>query len=191
MEQRVEAIGLAEFLDWEATQEQKHELLHGRILAFFGASFDHNRIADNVKTRLNAGLVEPGTYGTDIIIETVARKADNGFRADVVVTCSKEDAGTGRYLKHPRIVVDVRSPKSNVGMDWEAKLLEYWSTPSILQLVIIESDHRSVVSYCRDESGAWLPPVSTSDAGTVDFPSVGLDITLADIYRRTTLSDPT
>lgn len=96
-------------------------------------------------------------YGTDILIETISKKGENGLRADVVVTCSEEDAGRGRYLRHPRIVVEVRSP-SNSGKEWDAKLLEYWNTSSIEKLVIIETDERGAESYCVIEKTSIANP---------------------------------
>ena len=188
MERRVETVSLRDFLEWEAAQDQKHELSHGRIIVFSGESKDHNHIGGNVYIALTAGLRPPCTaYGSDMIVETIQRKADNGYRTDVVVSCSREDeAGDGRFLKHPRIVVEVRSPPTNVGRDWEGKLLEYWSTPSIEQVVIIESESRALSSYCRDEHGTWQPPVTTIGNGTFRFSTVDVKMTLDEVYRRTT-----
>jgi hypothetical protein len=97
MERRVETVSLRDFLEWEAAQDHKHELSHGRIVAFSGASKDHNHIAGNVYIVLTAVLRPPYTaYSSDIIVETIQRKADNGYRADVVVSCLREDeAGEG------------------------------------------------------------------------------------------------
>ncbi len=189
MEQRAESISLQAFLAWEATQEHKHELIHGRIVAFSGASKDHNHIAGNVYIALRSALEPPCTaYGSDMIIETVSRRADNGYRPDVVVSCSDVDrAGTGRYLKFPRIVIEVRSPKSNLGNDWDAKLLEYSSTLTIEQLVIIEAETRAVSSFLRAEAGGWDPPIITIGNGILRFPGVDVHMSLDEVYRLSTL----
>ena len=184
----IASVSLQDFLDWEQRQTQRHELLHGRIIPFASTSFERNHISDNVREALNRVLPSPCyAYGTDIIIETVSKTGESGLRADVVVTCSKEDAGRGRYLKHPRIVVEVRSP-SNSGKAWDAKLLEYWNTSSIAQLVVIETDERGAESYCRDADGVWQPPISTIDSGVLVFPGAALEMTLDEVYRRTTLA---
>jgi Uma2 family endonuclease len=189
VEQRIESISLKEFLDWEQTQEQKHELIHGRIVAFSGASKDHNHIAGNVYIALRARLKPPCTaYGSDMIIETISRNCNNGYRPDAVVSCSEEDqAGPGRYLKHARIVVEVRSPKSNFGSEWDSKLLEYSSTLSIEQLVIIEAETRAASSYLRAEQGGWRPPILTIGNGILRFPTVDVEMTLDEVYRLSTL----
>jgi Uma2 family endonuclease len=180
---------LAAFLDWEAAQEAKHELVHGQIVAFSGASKDHNHIAGNVYIALCAGVRPPcAAYGSDMIVETISRTADNGYRPDAVVSCSEVDrAGTDRYLKFPRIVVELRSPRSNTGSVWETKLLEYSSTPIIEQLVLIEAESRAVASYLRDTAGGWQPPIVTIGNGTLVFAGIDVTMTLDEIYRRTTL----
>jgi hypothetical protein len=91
---------------------------------------------------------------------------------DVVVTCSEEDAGRGRYF----------------GKERDAKLLEYWNTPSIMQFVVIETDVRETESYCRDADGIWQPPISASRDEALTFPSFALELTLDEIYRRTTFA---
>jgi Uma2 family endonuclease len=190
MEQRIESISLTEFLAWEAAQEHRHELIHGRIVAFSGASKDHNHIAGNVYLALRRGVLPPCTaYGSDIIIETISRKADNGYRADAVVSCSETDsAGPDRFLKNPKVVVEVRSPRSNRGAVWDAKLLEYSSTLAIEQLVVIEAESRAVSSFIRAESGGWHPPVTSIGSGTLLFPALNIEMTLDEIYRLSTLS---
>ena len=191
MEQRNESISLKDFLDWEETQEQKHELIHGRIVPFASASKDHDHIAGNVYMALRGIIRPPCTaYGSDIIIETISRKADNGYRADAVVSCAEEDqAGTDRYLKRPRIVVEVRSPKSNQRKEWDAKLLEYSSTLVIEQLIIIEAESRVTSSFLRAELGGWHPPIVSIGNGTLRFPAVDLEMTLDEVYRLSTLAN--
>ncbi len=139
---RPERISLADFLAWEETQEHKHELIDGEILALSGGSFDHNDIALNVCALLRERIVPPcKAHNSDAIIETRASKGESGLRADASISCSSEDVGRAKYMRHPRSVVEVLSP-SNVGAKWENKLFEYRDTPSIEQIVIIESETR-------------------------------------------------
>jgi Uma2 family endonuclease len=91
--------------------------------------------------------------------------------------------------KHSTAFVEVRSA-SNSGKAWDAKLLEYWNTSTIRQLVIIETDERGAESYCRDADGVWQPPTSITGTGVMSFASVGFEMSLDDVYRRTTLAAP-
>jgi len=184
-----EPISLKDFLEWEETQQEKHELINGHVVPFASASKDHNHIAGNVYVALRAHARPPCTvYGTDIIIETISRAGDNGYRADAVVSCAEEDrAGTGRYLRHPKIVVEVRSPKSKRGKDWDAKLFEYWGTPSIEQIVIIEAESRAASSFLRSSSGIWHPAIDVGD-GPLTFPLFDLRMTLDEVYHLSSLA---
>jgi len=187
MERRLDAISLADFLEWERGQEAKHELLQGRIVAFAGGSLDHDDIIANIHFALRTRLRPPcRAYGSNAISETATRKGANGFRADVVVTCSAEDAGRSLSVKRPRIVIEVRSP-SNSGREWEEKLFEYRDTGSIEQLVIVESETRSVTSYVRGSDGAWKPGITSIGEGFVEFPAVGVSVSLDEVYCGTSL----
>jgi hypothetical protein len=64
-------VSLADFLAWELSQDGKHELLGGEILAFSGGSFDHNDIALNVCRLLDDRVAPPcEAHNSDTIIET-------------------------------------------------------------------------------------------------------------------------
>jgi Uma2 family endonuclease len=181
------SISLADFLAWEQSQEAKHELIGGEIVAFSGASLDHERIVGNTYVACDSRLRPPcSAYSSGAISETAARKGSDAYRADVVITCSTEDTGKSLSVKHPRIVIEVRSP-SNVGKKWEEKLFGYRETPGIEQLVIIESEARSITSYLRDDRGYWLPGETTIGEGAIILPSVQVELTLREIYRRTSL----
>ena len=183
-----ERISLADFLAWEQSQERKHELLDGEILAFSGGSFDHNDIALNVCALLRERITPPcRAHNSDTIIETRASKGESGLRADASVSCSSEDAGRAKYMRHPRIVVEVRSP-SNVGAKWENKLFEYRDTTSIEQIVIVESETRSVRSYVRDDEWQWREEPTLVDDGVLAFRVDAAEITLDEIYWRTSLA---
>ena len=191
MERRFDSLSLAEFLAWEQNQEERHQLIGGEVVAFSGGSLDHDRICGNVYIVLASRLRAPcRVYGSNVITETLTRKGKNGPRADVVVTCSPEDAGLALSVKHPRVVFEVLSP-GNTGARWTAKTFEYWNTPAIVQFVVIDATQRSVESYVRDETGSWLPVMTHADASVVALHSVGVELSVAEIYRGTSLdSEP-
>jgi Uma2 family endonuclease len=189
MEKRLDSISLAEFIAWEQSQEGKHELVQGRVVAFAGGSLDHDDITANVHFALRSRLRPPcRAYGSNAISETATRTGNNGFRADVVITCSEQDAGKALAVKHPRVIVEVRSP-SNTGRVWEEKLFVYRDTRSVEQLVIVESETRAVTSYLRDPAGVWQPGTTVIGEGDVAFPSVGVTLGLAESYRGTSLDE--
>ncbi len=121
-------------------------------------------------------------------MQTITKSGDNGLRPDVVVSCSPEDAnGPERFIFVPRIVVEVRSP-SNDDQEWKDKLEEYRNTPSIEQIIIIESTTRAITSRNRDARSSWQPDITVIGNGSLWFPAIGFVMTLDAIYRRSSLA---
>ena len=81
-------------------------------------------------------------------------------------------------MRHPRIIVEVRSP-SNAGERWENKLFEYRDTPSIEQIAIVESETRSVRSYVRDEQWQWQQEPTLAGDGVLTI-RIGVEMTLSE-----------
>jgi Uma2 family endonuclease len=179
-------ISFGEFLAWEEIQTELHELINGRIVRFIAGSIDHETITVNVISKLHA-VVEPPckVFGSTAIVQTISRTGDDGFRPDITISCSPDNIGSRLYVEQPRIVVEVVSP-SNSGRDWNDKLFEYWNTPSIQQLVLIESLSRHVTSHVRDVDGKWQKPIALNE-GTLEFSPIGISMTLNNIYRNTSL----
>jgi len=73
---------------------------------------------------------------------------------------------------------------SNSGRAWNAKLFEYATTPSIEQLVLIESLERHVTSHVRGADGDWQRPIIVT-AGALEFPPIGVTMILDAIDENT------
>jgi Uma2 family endonuclease len=181
-------ITFADFIAWEQEQEERYELIGGEIVAFAGESLDHSGICINIVTKLRA-TVEPScqAFNSDAILETATRPAANGFRADAVVSCSPENVGTALFVRAPLIVVEVLSP-SNSGRKWNAKLIEYTTTQSIAQLVLVESKTRAASSYLRDAAGVWQGPLTVEGVGSLEFTPISASMSLDQIYAGTSLA---
>jgi Uma2 family endonuclease len=179
-------ISFADFVAWEQDQEQRHELIGGRIVPFLAASMDHELITGNVFAKLHATVDPPcRVFPSTAIVQTLSRTSVDGYRPDVTISCSTTNIGAKLYVEQPLIVVEVVSP-SNSGRDWDRKLFEYWNTPSIAQLVFIDSRKRDVTSHLRDESGLWCPPIILTE-GMLDFRPIRASMTLDQIYRNSSL----
>ena len=180
-------ISFADFIAWEQDQTEWHELIGGKVVPFRAGSADHESIAVNIIGKLKATVEPPcKVFGGSAIIQTVSRLGEDGYRPDVTVSCSPANIGSRLYMEQPRIVVEVISP-SNSGRAWNAKLFEYANTPSIEQLVLIESLERHVTSHVRDADGNWLKPIIITE-GTLEFTPIGVTMTLDKIYEDTSLA---
>lgn len=140
----------------------------------------------NIISKLHASLEPPcRVFPSTAIVQTISRTAEDGYRPDVTVSCSNANVGSRLYVELPRIVVEVVSP-SNLGREWNTKLFEYWNTPSIEQLVLVESLERVVTAQVRDADGTWQKPLTLTD-GTLYFTPVGVSMAFDKIYQNTSL----
>lgn len=180
------SVTFADFVAWEQDQAERHELIGGRVIRFLAGSVDHETITVNVIAKLHASVEPPcRVFPSTAIVQTISRTGEGGYRPDVTVSCAKTNVGQRLYVEMPRVIVEVVSPAS-FGRDWNAKLFEYWNTPSIEQLVLIESLERVVTSHVRNADGTWQKPLIVTE-GALHFAPIGVSMALDKMYQNTSL----
>ena len=107
---------------------------------------------------------------------------------DVVVTCTP-GSGQSDVVPEPEIVVEVLS-RSTQGFDRGAKLDAYQQIPSLRQYVLVAQEEIRVSVYERDE-GSWRFRTLQDLDARLDFAVGGATMTLAEIYERATVAEPT
>lgn len=163
----------------------RHEYLEGEMFAMSGASRRHNRIVLNVGKGLDSALEERGceVFVSDMRVLT----PDTKFFTypDVVAVCGElrfADAEVDTLL-NPVVVVEVLSP-STAEYDRGAKFAHYRSISSLKDYVLVAQDRVHVEHYLRQENDDWRL-LKLDDLGqTLELPSVGCRLALADIYKR-------
>lgn len=179
----ISKIDVASFLAWENEQPERHELVDGEIYAMTGARDAHNRIALNVASSFMAQLRGKPcrTFMSDMKLHIAT--ADAICYPDVFVTCDPRDHSPEADLikHHPSLVVEVISPSTGA-YDRGRKFELYRSLPTLQEVLFIEQDRRQVDLFRRNGDGRWelFPP---TDAGALLLTSVGLTLTLAQIYE--------
>ena len=169
-----------EFVAWEPEQEQRHELVAGRVSLMPGVTVAHSRIETSVvatfRAHLRGGPCD--VHGGQIMLET-----RTGIRyADAVVTCDERDRDPGaRVLRHPKLIVEVLS-KSSASVDRGAKVDEYCALASLEQYLLIDSRKRWACTYLRD-GDAWLASVPIS-GGSLRLPSLGFSLGLDEVFAE-------
>jgi Uma2 family endonuclease len=81
----------AEYLKWEATQEERHEYWDGEVVAMSGGTRNHNRISGNFFRILDDALLDKSgeVYITDVKVQV--EPGQKYFYPDVLVTCDERD----------------------------------------------------------------------------------------------------
>jgi len=172
-----------EYLDWEARQETKHEFLDGRVYdvyAMTGARDAHVTVTLNVaalcKTHLRGKPCR--IYISDMKLQVAD---DATFYPDVFVTCDPRDRETDYHKSHPSLIVEVLSP-STAGYDRGSKFAAYRKIETLREYALIDPGLLTVDLFSRDETGHWVL-YPADKGGSVEFASIGLTVSLADIFE--------
>lgn len=184
LKQEHEWISEEDYLQSELLSETKHEYIDGAVYAMVGASRNHQRITANVLSELLTQLkntpCEP--FASDIKVKVGSKF----FYPDVMVVC-KDDSGNDYYTENPVIIVEVLS-KSTRRMDETGKKFAYQTLPTLKEYVLIEQDFVDV-EVCRRSEGWVSRHYFMGD--NVTFESVGLTLSVVDIYARVDNDDVT
>lgn len=170
-------ISEAEYLAGECLSEIKHEYIDGEVYAMAGASRSHNILASNIARKFGNHLENTPciTFSSDMKV-----KADGCFfYPDVLVVCNDKQ-GDDYYTEAPIIIVEVLS-KSTRRRDKSTKFQAYKTLPSLQEYVLIDQDFVEI-EICR-KSANWFP-ARYFLGDEVTFESIGLTLSIADIYQR-------
>lgn len=181
MPRRLHPLKVDEYLEAEKDSPVRHEYIDGQIFAMAGASDRHNRIAGSLYNRLDDhlgdGPCEPFISDMKVwVSESVF------YYPDVVVACdgSRVDA---HYRKRPRLIVEVSSP-ATTRIDRAEKLLAYKRVKILKEYVIVSQDRVRVEVFRRARGDRWNWEVLTELSDELRLESVGLTLTLAEVYHR-------
>ncbi len=182
----------AEYLAFERAAEFRHEFHRGDIFAMAGASGSHIVIVGNMTFELQLRMRGHSCrlYFHDLRVKPTA--SDRYVYPDIVIACPPIEFLDERKdtLLNPQIVIEVLSP-STEAYDRGAKFDLYREAASLRQYVLVAQDAQRVVSYVRQSDGvAWLMTPLDHPESSIEFPSLGLSVPLADIYRDVELSPP-
>ena len=172
----------AEYLDFDLSQDGKHELVNGEIVAMSGVSPAHDAISVNMivalSNRLRGGPCR--VRGPDLRV----RIDETGMYAypDLVVVFGEPRFADTQpaTLLNPKLIVEVLS-ESTEGYDRGAKAAHYRHRDSVDTLVFIDSRRRMVELQTRNADGSWN--LSERTSGELPLVSLGLSIPLDELYQ--------
>lgn len=142
------------YLEWEATQELRHEYVDGKILAMTGGSIPHNDIALNLYTALRPHLRQRGCRVNVSDVKVQTHQNSRYFYPDLVITCDPEDLKSRKFIQNPKVIVEVLSP-STASYDCTKKLKYYRQISSLQEYMLIDSESIFVEVYHRGEGKMW------------------------------------
>jgi Uma2 family endonuclease len=174
----------ADFLAWEAEQEERWEFIDGLIRMMAGGTVDHNRIAGNVFAQLHAALRGSGCEAFQENMKLAPAVNEDVMYPDVLVICATAE-GTSPTVETATVIVEVVSKASRED-DYERKFQSYEEIPELRHYLVIEQEkaHVSLYSRASPEEDWRLRNVRKLDE-PVELPSIGVTLSLRQIYAGT------
>lgn len=170
----------AEYLEWEATQEERHEYIDGEVYGMAGANDRHMTVTGNVYMALRLHLRGSPCHTFAMDVRLNAATSNAYFYPDVMVTCHPDDHASRLAKSHPVLIVEVASP-STAAHDLGAKFAHYRLIDALREYVVVDVDRLSADVYRRSEQGDWTFHPSQGDQ-PVTLASVGLELPMAELF---------
>ena len=137
------------YLDWEARQPVRYELIDGEVHPMGGGTAEHDTIGNTLRAELRDRL--RGTpcrvQGPDLKVKA----GQDGRYPDALIDCGARMPGA-LVAQDPVAVFEVLS-RSTAWIDQSLKLRDYDATPGIRHYVLISQDEPRVLVYQRDGQG--------------------------------------
>lgn len=177
-----------EYLWLEERAQTRNEFLDGHILAMTGGSLNHNRIVNNLVEELRSGLRGGPCEVFQSDVRLYVKRSKLFTYPDILVVCGKTPLMKGRSdtLTDARVVVEVLSPSTET-YDRQTKFRLYRGLSSLEEYVVVSQDAVRVERSSRQPSGEWLWKETATLEGSLELPSLGLEIPLRPIYHAVRL----
>lgn len=172
-------ISVEEYLATEPDSPVKREYVAGRVYAFAGGSFPHNRLGARLIRLLGAAADDAGCAiaGSDQLLRAAR---DLYYYPDVTIVCD-ENGVDGRITIKPCLIVEVLSPSTEAN-DQREKLVVYRNLPSLQAYLIVAQDQHRIELHTRDAFGEWeRREYGPGDVFSVPCP--GSELSVDAIYR--------
>ncbi len=185
---KTDLITPAEYLEIERKAETKSEYIDGRMYAMSGASEAHNIITLNIGSELRSQLRGRPcrAYVADMRVKVSATGAYT--YPDVVAVCGERQLEDEHVdtLQNPTVIIEVLS-RSTEAFDRGEKFFHYGQIESLQEYVLVAQDRIHVDHYVRDGE-RWVFSSISKVNGRLVLPSVGCDVSLAQIYENVDFS---
>jgi len=188
-------LTMEEYLQWEKTQQEKHEYYrgeiftmegHGDALAMSGASHRHNKIFSNffggLFSLFRNKTCQP--FGSDMRIHI----PENTLYTypDITIICgdfisSDIDEDT---LVQPTVIIEILSP-STKNYDRGEKFTLYRDIPALKEYILVDTAAIRIEAFRINDRGHWELEEYKSVEGIFRIQSIDASLPVADIYEGT------
>ena len=178
-----------EYLESERKASTKSEFVDGRVFAMAGASENHNLLQTATGGLLFPQIRRRGCrlYPSDMRVKIPNRRTY--FYPDLTIVCGEPQFEEERRdtLLNPTVIIEILSP-STAMYDRTEKFARYRSIPTLREYLLIAQESAMIEHFVRQQDQQWLWSIAEHLTDTIELPSVGCTLALADLYADITLS---
>jgi Uma2 family endonuclease len=177
-----------EYLETERTSAVRREYVEGAVYAMAGGSDDHNRIARNVLSHLDAALADSRCepFGSDMKLKMPSDYGDAFYYPDVMVVCDPTDSARF-YRERPTLIFEVLSPDTE-RLDRAEKATAYFHIPTVQSYFLIEQSRMAITVLHRQKEG-WRTEIVEGTGAVLRLPVINVELPFERIYRKTRLAE--
>ncbi len=188
-------LTMEEYLQWEKTQQEKHEYYrgeiftmegHGDALAMSGAGHRHNKIFSNLFGGLFSLLKNKTCqpFGSDMRIHI----PENTLYTypDITIICGdfiSSDTDEDTVIQ-PTVIIEILTP-STKNYDRGEKFTLYRDIPVLKEYILVDTAAIRIEAFRINGRGNWELEEYKSVEGMLWIPSVDVSLPVADIYQGT------
>ncbi len=180
-------ITVQEYLAQERKSPMKNQFFDGEVFAMAGGSDEHSLIAANISGEVRNALKggRCNVFNSDLRVKV----EDTGLYTypDVTVVCGEREFDDEHRdtLTNPTVIIEVLSP-STESYDRGSKSRQYRRIESLKELILVAQDSATIEQYVRNAEGQWQLSDTEGLESSLSFVSLGISVSLAEIYRDVT-----
>ena len=178
-------ISVQDYLQRERQATFKSEFFQGEIFAMAGGSASHSLIAANFVGETRQALKDKpcAVFSSDLRV----RVEPTGLYTypDATIVCGelKFDDDQRDTVVNPTVIVEVLSDATEK-YDLGRKANHYRQISTLKELVLIAQDQPHIERFTRQANGDWLFHEAKDLTVRFELPSLGISLTLAELYRN-------
>ncbi len=185
-------ISEEEFLAREALAERRSEYFAGEMFAMAGGTHSHARIITNLARAI--GNLLDGKPCYPLTQDMMVKIEATGLMTypDLLVQCETAlfAEAKERVLLNPSVIIEVLSDTTE-RYDRTTKFKHYKQIPSLREYALIASDAPLIDIYTCQDDATWVHSAASGLDATLKLASLGISLSLTDIFARVTLPDIT
>ncbi|MGQ0671617.1 MAG: Uma2 family endonuclease [Hyphomicrobium sp.] len=166
-----------EFVAWAARQDLgRFELIDGLVVEMNAERSIHARVKRRAANALDAALLRSGLVGEVFGDGMAVRISDRiVHEPDALVRLGPPLDDDATVVTDPVVVVEVLSPSTGP-VDTNAKLINYFSLPSVEHYLVVNTSKRLIQYFRRDASGSTIMTIVSEGELYLDPPGLKMKI---------------